>query len=99
MADITFGELIALILQELADTVEQTVDPATALGLRVDDVALDIPAYLHVADVADDPAAPPDQLRLRVGLPSARETPPAGRLGRVRITIRTEQGEPPQEGQ
>jgi hypothetical protein len=93
MADITLGDLIALILRDLADTVEQAAERTTPLGLRVDDVDLEIPAYLHVED---GEATAPDALRLRVALPTARETLPAGRLGRVRIAITAQRDEPPQ---
>ena len=84
MADITLGDLIALILDDLADTLEGTADRAELLGLHVGDVDLDIPAHLRLP--ADPPTAS-EPARLMVTLPSTREMPSAGRLGRVRLTI------------
>ena len=94
MADITLGDLIALVLQDLADAVEETSERARATGLRVGDVDLEIPAYLHVDG---DPSSATDGLRLRLALPSSRDTPPAGRVGRVRLSIEA-QPPPPTEG-
>ena len=90
MADITLGDLLTLVLQDLADTVEQTADQTRALGLHVGDVNLEIPAYLHV----DGGSAAPEDVRLRVALPSTREAPPPNRLGRIRITIAAQSGAP-----
>ena len=91
MADITLGDLLTLVLQDLADTVEQTADQTRALGLHVGDVNLEIPAYLHVDNGS---ATAPEDLRLRVALPSTREAPPPNRLGRIRITIAAQSGAP-----
>ena len=91
MADLTLGDLLTLVLQDLAETVEQTADQARALGLRVGDVDIDIPAYLHVDG---ESAGAADDVRLRVALPSTREAPPPNRLGRIRLTIEAVPGAP-----
>ena len=92
MADIALGDLIALIYRDLAETVQQTADQAEALRLHVADVDLDIPAHLRLPAEAEAPAggdAPEGETpaRLLVTLPSTRETPPAGRLGRIHLTF------------
>ncbi|HEX6293124.1 MAG TPA: hypothetical protein VFZ66_28340 [Herpetosiphonaceae bacterium] len=84
MSDIPFGDLIALIFRELSETLDQTAERAELLKLHVSDVNLDIPAHLRLQD---DPAGTAETRRLMVMLPTARETPPVGRLGRIRITI------------
>ena len=94
MADITLGNLIALIFNELAESLEQTADRAEQLRLQVSDLQLDIPAHLRL-QAGPLPEAGPAQLM--VTLPSTRETPPAGRLGRVHIMIERYQPLAPEE--
>jgi hypothetical protein len=81
-----------LILTELDGALAQTVSPADLfrqqsgaaeillapelLNLRVSELDLDLPAHLQV-----------QQDRLIVSLPSTLEQPPAGRMGRIRLTI------------
>jgi hypothetical protein len=84
MADITLGSLIALIYDDLAATLQQTAEQADLLRLHVSDVDLDIPAHLRLPA---DPPPPEVPARLMVTLPSTRETPPAGRLGRIHVTF------------
>jgi hypothetical protein len=84
MADVKLGDLIALVLGDLADTLEQNADRSGALGLQIGDVDLDIPAYLRLPS---DPPVDPEPARLMITLPSTRETPVVGQLGRVRLRI------------
>ena len=84
MADMTIGDLLALVLEDLATTVEQTADQARAVGLRVGDIDIEIPAYLHVNG---GPVPESEEIQLHVALPSTREAPPPNRLGRIRLTI------------
>lgn len=101
MADTTLGDFIALILKELASTFELTVKPVDLFKLHTRDVDIEPPEEiinLHVSDLELDlPAhlqlqADPvfSTRRLIVTLPSTLETLPAGRLGRIRITIKPE---------
>lgn len=87
MADITLGDLLTLICTEMSQTLQQTKNNSELLKLQVNDVDLEIPAHLSLqpAQQANDSA------RLMVGLPSTRETPPALRLGRIRISIEAQQ--------
>ena len=88
MADITLGDLITLIFDAVAESVHQTTEQAAIARLQVSDVDLDIPAHLRLPVGAPSAEVP---ARLMVSLPSTRETPAPGRLGRVRVTLaRTE---------
>lgn len=82
MSDIPLGDLLTLIFTELTETLEQTAERSELLKLHLNDVDLEIPAYLRLPTETSETAS-----RLMVGLPSTRETPPVGRLGRIRITI------------
>ena len=110
MADITLGDLLTLICTELTQTLEQTADSSKSAKLHVSDVDLEIPAHLRLqaeslsggflrSELYKTEAQPnsPNSVRLMVGLPSTRETPPVGRLGRIRITIEAQQLLPPKE--
>jgi len=83
MPDITLGDFIALVFDDLADTIEQTNERSNLVQLQVSDVDLEIPAHLRLPA---DPV-PEEPARLMVTLPSTRELPPAGRLGRIRLTL------------
>jgi hypothetical protein len=93
MPDITLGNLIALIFDDLAVTLEQTAERAAGLRLQVGDVDLDIPAHLRLPADPD----PEEPSRLMVTLPSTRELPAEGRVGRIHITIERNQPAPPEE--
>lgn len=84
MADITLGDLLSLLCADLVTNVEHSSDEAL-LKLQVTDVDLDLPAHLRLRAAGPDPDREP--ARLILSLPSARETPTAGRLGRVSITL------------
>jgi hypothetical protein len=60
------------------------------LNLHVSELDLDLPAHLQVHT---DRCAP-DGARLVVTLPSTLEHPPAGRMGRIRLTIAPDQPSP-----
>jgi hypothetical protein len=94
MADITLGNLIALVFDELATSVEQTADRAELLRLHLSDVDLDIPAHLRLPVASEDS---PEPARLMVTLPSTRETPLGGRLGRVHIAIEATRSVPAED--
>lgn len=81
MPNLSLGDLITLVFDELAASVERTTDRATQLGFKIGDVDLDIPAHLRLQPEPEQPA------HLFVGMPSTLETPTPGRLGRVRLTI------------
>ncbi|MFY0527133.1 hypothetical protein ACN28I_29650 [Archangium gephyra] len=84
MADITLGDLLSLLFEDLAPSLQRESEDA-ALMLHVTDVDLDLPAHLRLRAAGPDPEHEP--ARLILSLPSARETPTAGRLGRVSITL------------
>src|SRR5262245_10709131 len=103
MATLALGDLLALILTELDNAFAQTVSPADLfrqqmgatllepqaelLNLHVSELDLDLPAHLQVQT---EPHAPTGAARLMVTLPSTLEQPPAGRMGRLRLTIEPE---------
>jgi hypothetical protein len=89
MSSIHFGNLLQLMLTELADTVQKSETQATAARVRLDDIELDIPAHLQLLEAE---AATPAQLI--VGMPSPREVLPAGRVGRIRVTFEAQRPEP-----
>ena len=84
MANITLNDLLLLVFNDLAATVERTADE-TPLKLQVTDVNLDIPAYLRLQEAGPDPEQEP--ARFMLTLPSTRDSPAVGGLGRVTITI------------
>jgi len=84
MADITLSDLLTLIFSDLANTIERTSDEA-ALKLQVTDLDLDIPAYLRLQEAGLDPQQEPTRFILT--LPSTRESPPTGSVGRISLTI------------
>ena len=104
MGTLALGDLLALILTELDVALAQTVNPAALFqqqsgetllepqaelrNLHVSELDLDLPAHLQVqmSSYAPHAAAP----RLLVTLPSTLEQPPAGRIGRLRLTIEPE---------
>lgn len=91
MADITLGNLIALLFTELAESIEQVGDRADLLKLQLGDIDLDIPAYVRLQTDHSDST---DEQRLIVTMPSTRETPRIGRLGRIHISIEPRQRTP-----
>jgi hypothetical protein len=91
MADITLGNLITLLFTELAESIEQAGDRADLLKLQLSDIDLDIPAYVRLQTDQSDST---DEQRLIVTMPSTRETPRIGRLGRIRISIEPQQRAP-----
>jgi hypothetical protein len=86
MNDITFGELLTVVIDDLSATLQHVTDRTQDIGLRVSDIDLDLPAHLRLRVGPERDAV---STRLMVGLPSLRETPPNGRLGRVRLTLET----------
>jgi len=82
MPDITLGEMLTLLFSDLAASVEQT-DSAAGMRLQVTSLDLDLPAHVRVAEAR----TPDEDPRLVVALPSTRETPFTGRLGRIALTI------------
>jgi hypothetical protein len=90
MPDITLGEMLTLIFSDLATSVEQTDDEA-GVKLQVTSLDLDLPASVRV----DETRTPAEEPRLVVALPSTRETPSGGRLGRIALTIGVEKHNPP----
>lgn len=100
MANITLSDLLTMLFTDLSSTVERTADQA-ALKLQVTDVDLDIPAYLRLQEAGPDPEQEP--ARFVLTLPSTRDSPAVGGLGRVSITIGVQAlasptPAPPQEG-
>ena len=90
MPTITFGNFLALVLTQLADTLDQTDAKAKATKLHVNTIELEIPAMLHLL-VDEAPATTPEQKsHLIVAMPSPREVFPIGRVGRIRMTIAPE---------
>jgi hypothetical protein len=103
MTNISLGELIELILTELADSFDQTVKPSDLFKARVGDADFDVPEALlnlHVSEldldlparlqVRVDPISPTRKPRLTVSFPDSLETLSVGRLGRIRMTIAPE---------
>jgi hypothetical protein len=84
MADISLGELLTLLLSDLATNVERT-SPQAAVRLRVTDVDVAIPTYLRLREAGADPTHEP--ARLMLTLPTTRETPQVGGLSRISITV------------
>ncbi len=88
MAQTTLGDLLITIRQEIAQTIDQTQDQTqdvtTQTRLYVSDVDLDIPAYVRF-DRSSNPETNPSHVT--IDFPNLRETPPAGRLGRLRVTF------------
>jgi hypothetical protein len=95
MADITLSDLLTLILTDLATTIEQTAERSELVKMHVNDVDLEIPAHLRL--LSESSTSTEKSARLMVSLPSLRETPSAGRLGRIRISIEPEQLPPTKE--
>jgi hypothetical protein len=73
---------LALLLDELAAAEALTTDAAAQLGLSVRDVRFDVPVRLAVKSDG-----------LVIGLPSARETPGAGQLGRLEVIVASTRSE------
>ncbi|NET80824.1 MAG: hypothetical protein F6J94_02180 [Moorea sp. SIO1F2] len=91
MADITLGNLIALILEEVSDTLDQKSSDTTAgTNLEVTDVYFDIPAHLYLQTDGQFLNQEETTSRVMISLPSTLETPPVGKLGRIRMTIAPE---------
>ena len=88
MAQTTLGDLLITIRQEIAQTIDQTKDVTqdvtTKTRIYVSDVDLDIPAYVRF-DRSSNPETNPSHVT--IDLPNLREMPPAGRLGRLRVTF------------
>lgn len=104
MGTLALGDLLALILTELDVALAQTANPAALFQqqsggmvlepeadlrtLHVSELDLDLPAHLQVQRPPHAPRATVP--RLMVTLPSTLEQPPAGRVGRLRLTIEPE---------
>jgi hypothetical protein len=88
MAQTTLGDLLITIRQEIAQTIDQTQDVTqdvtTKTRIYVSDVDLDIPAYVRF-ERSSNPKTNPSHVT--IDFPNLRETPPAGRLGRLRVTF------------
>ena len=84
MANITLGDLLVLVFTDLSNASDQTAEQA-ALKFQVTDLDLDIPAYLRLQEAGADPEEKP--ARFVLTLPSTRDSPAVGGLGRVAITI------------
>lgn len=95
MPNVPFGAFVQTVLLDLADTLAQTSVKAAEARLRVNDIELDIPAQLHLQDAQTDAAGQPSQLI--VAMPSLRETFPAGRVGRIRMTLEAKALAPAEE--
>ena len=98
MASIIFGDLLQLMLTELADTIQQSEAQASAAHVRLDDIELDIPVHLQLlqrdsASEVDSATRVDTRQRLIVGMPSPREVLPAGRVGRIKVTFAAVQNE------
>jgi hypothetical protein len=95
VTELSLGGFVATVCRELADAVERSAGPGTAPGqaerMRVVDVDLDVPARIRLSAAAGAE-------RLLVALPSAREQPHAGRIGRLRLTIAHTGGDTPPPG-
>lgn len=81
MPNLSLGDLVTLVFNELATAIAQSADVATATQIKLGNVELDIPAHLRLQPAAETPA------QLFVAMPSTLETPAPGRLGRVRLVI------------
>ncbi len=88
MAQTNLGDLLITIRQEIAQTIDQTQastqDVATQTRLYVSDVDIDLPAYIRF-DRSTNPET--NSSHVIIDLPNLRETPAAGRLGRLRVTF------------
>ncbi|NEO64978.1 MAG: hypothetical protein F6J98_33095 [Moorea sp. SIO4G2] len=82
---------IALLLQEVSGTLDQTnSDSTTETNLQVTDVYFDIPAHLYLQTDGQFLNQEETTSRVMISLPSTLETPPVGKLGRIRMTIAPE---------
>ena len=90
MAQTTLGDLLITIRQEIAQTIDQTQDNtqdiATQTRLYISDIDIDLPAYTRF-DRSANPETNLNSSHVTIDLPNLRETPPAGRLGRLRVTF------------
>ena len=85
MADTSLSDLLELIVKELSTTVDLTEDRSESLKIYVTDFAMEMPAHLYLQ--AAPPSSTDNSARLIVNLPSLRDNPPPGRLGRIRISF------------
>lgn len=81
MPEFSFTDLLSSALAGLLATVEETAEHASATGLRVEDVRIEIPALLRMT------ADPRPEDRLQVALPELRRSSQRGLVGRVEIQI------------
>ena len=90
MAQTTLGDLLVTIRQEIAQTIDQTQDNtqdiATKTRLYISDIDIDLPAYIRF-DRSASPEANLNSSHVTIDFPNLREAPPAGRLGRLRVTF------------
>jgi hypothetical protein len=88
MAETTLGDLLITLRQEIAQTInqtqDQTQDVATQTRLYVSDVDIDVPTYIRFCRSSNSET---DSSHVTIDLPNLRETIPAGRLGRLRVTF------------
>ncbi|MCY1018228.1 hypothetical protein [Pyxidicoccus sp. MSG2] len=93
MADISLGDLLTLIFDDLAASIERTSEEA-GMRLLVKDVDLSVPAYLRLRPAGQNPETEPERFVLT--LPSTLDSPVVGGLGRVSITLGVQStGTPP----
>ena len=90
MAAISLGNFLALVLSELTEALAQTQQHSEMVSLMVQNLELEIPAHLRleIAAPSVSPAASADRTaRLMIVMPSTRETPSPGKLGRLHLVI------------
>lgn len=88
MSDLALGELLGLLLREVEASAAPQSSPAHGVAMTVTGVDVELPAHLRVE--APAPAAggaEETRPRMLVTLPSLRENPPAGRMGRLKVTV------------
>lgn len=84
MAQANLGDLLVTMRQEIAQTIDQTQDTTTQTQIYISDIDIDLPAYIRL-EASSESNSPTS--RLTIDLPNLRETPTAGRLGRLRVTF------------
>ncbi|HEX8433736.1 hypothetical protein [Archangium sp.] len=92
MSDITLGDLLSLFFDDLAPSLQRESEDAS-LKLQVTHVDMDLPTHLWLRAAGADPEQEP--ARFVLSLPSTRESPTAGRLGRIHITIGVQASQAP----
>lgn len=84
VATLALRQLLTLLLQAANDaSLAASADVAPSLGLRVSDIALEIPTRIAVSS----PIAIGSEFEVMLELPSLRDTPEPGRLGRLNVSL------------